>query len=422
MAVSTRNIWQDSVYRFRVPVKDETKLQEIFVDVTGSAPTFNEVFDTMTKVFNDLLKSDECRNVTTVLDFGAAKFRNTLFFLKKGKKTSAVEFEKLAKNSNQAKKILKKCENYDNYENVIFPYTFIEHNAKYDLCLLVNVLPVMPVFAERLLVLQVLHEKTNENGHVLWYVQPDGTFYKETRESNKQNLGDGVWLKVDKKYKTFFRYHSRDEVNEMMALSGFEFVRKIPASGNDVMLYKKTKYNLFADIIDPQKILNLIPFDESIKDPQIKPKIVTKKSGIKVVIPNPPELSMKNLYIDALVSFDPGPDYAEHYHRLASQIINRLFRGHLRNMELQQPMDGRNKFIDTIYRNASEKGFFLDSIPADALRDRRKIIHPRLVHRSLYDAEKFGLSQLGVQYLLPIFTDAIGIDDMEFLRSELFNP
>jgi 6-phosphofructokinase len=70
---------------------------------------------------------------------------------------------------------------------------------------------------------------------------------------------------------------------------------------------------------------------------------------------------------------------------------------------------------------SSESGFFLDSIPADTLRDRQKVIHPRLMHLSLYDAENFRPSQLGVQYLLPIFTDAIGVDDMEFLRNELFN-
>ena len=71
---------------------------------------------------------------------------------------------------------------------------------------------------------------------------------------------------------------------------------------------------------------------------------------------------------------------------------------------------------------SSERGFFLDSIPADTLRDRQKVIRPRLVHLSLYDAENFRPSQLGVQYLLPIFTNAIGVDDMEFLRTELFNP
>ncbi|MCH7988913.1 MAG: 6-phosphofructokinase [Planctomycetes bacterium] len=71
---------------------------------------------------------------------------------------------------------------------------------------------------------------------------------------------------------------------------------------------------------------------------------------------------------------------------------------------------------------SSERGFFLDSIPADTLRDRQKVIRPRLVHLSLYDAENFRPSELGVQYLLPIFTDAIGVDDMEFLRTELFNP
>jgi 6-phosphofructokinase len=84
-------------------------------------------------------------------------------------------------------------------------------------------------------------------------------------------------------------------------------------------------------------------------------------------------------------------------------------------------VEGKHNTMAT-YQWSSETGFYLDSIPADALRDRQKVIHPRLVHLSLYDAENFRPSELGVQYLLPIFTDAIGVGDMEFLRTELFNP
>ena len=39
---------------------------------------------------------------------------------------------------------------------------------------------------------------------------------------------------------------------------------------------------------------------------------------------------------------------------------------------------------------------------------------------SLYDAKLMKPSKLGIDYLLPIFTDAIGEDDMENMRQTLF--
>lgn len=67
------------------------------------------------------------------------------------------------------------------------------------------------------------------------------------------------------------------------------------------------------------------------------------------------------------------------------------------------------------------KGFGVDFLPADGLRNAEGEIPPRLVHRSFYDAERFQPSELGREYLSPIFADAIGADDVEFLRDELFH-
>ena len=44
------------------------------------------------------------------------------------------------------------------------------------------------------------------------------------------------------------------------------------------------------------------------------------------------------------------------------------------------------------------------------------------VHPSFYDPEKLRLSRTGVDYLLPIFANAIGQDDMEAVRQTLFKP
>ncbi|HEY3962961.1 MAG TPA: 6-phosphofructokinase, partial [Planctomycetaceae bacterium] len=41
---------------------------------------------------------------------------------------------------------------------------------------------------------------------------------------------------------------------------------------------------------------------------------------------------------------------------------------------------------------------------------------------SLYDAHRFQPSKLGIEFLLPIFTKAIGADDLEEVRMQQFHP
>jgi len=84
-------------------------------------------------------------------------------------------------------------------------------------------------------------------------------------------------------------------------------------------------------------------------------------------------------------------------------------------------VEGRNNTLATL-QWSGKHGFTLDELPAGKLCDAYGQIHPRLVHPSLYDARRFQPSKLGVQYLLPIFSNAIGTDDMEHVRTGLFSP
>ncbi len=68
-----------------------------------------------------------------------------------------------------------------------------------------------------------------------------------------------------------------------------------------------------------------------------------------------------------------------------------------------------------------QAGFTFSSIAANRLRDRWGEIHPREVHPSLYDAARMQLSTLGMEYLKPIFTRAVGADDVEYIRREVFD-
>jgi hypothetical protein len=40
----------------------------------------------------------------------------------------------------------------------------------------------------------------------------------------------------------------------------------------------------------------------------------------------------------------------------------------------------------------------------------------------MYDSRRLHLSAFGIEYLKPIFTNAIGWDDMEFCRTQMFGP
>ena len=66
------------------------------------------------------------------------------------------------------------------------------------------------------------------------------------------------------------------------------------------------------------------------------------------------------------------------------------------------------------------KGFHVDSYNATLPRPLGPH-HARRMHASFYDPQAMQPSRLGIEYLLPIFTDAIGHDDVEHMRQTLFD-
>ena len=68
------------------------------------------------------------------------------------------------------------------------------------------------------------------------------------------------------------------------------------------------------------------------------------------------------------------------------------------------------------------KGFHVEGYDANRFRDRWGLIHARQMHPALYDPLLMKPSRIGIEYLLPIFTDAIGNDDAEHMRQTLFDP
>jgi ATP-dependent phosphofructokinase / diphosphate-dependent phosphofructokinase len=102
-------------------------------------------------------------------------------------------------------------------------------------------------------------------------------------------------------------------------------------------------------------------------------------------------------------------------------LFDRFHAAQLGSKAVEVLAEGQTNMVVTLQWNR-ERGFYVDAIPAFRLRDQWGIIHPRQVHPSLYDAVRFQPSRLGVEFLMPIFTNAIGADDMEEVRAHLFHP
>ncbi len=90
--------------------------------------------------------------------------------------------------------------------------------------------------------------------------------------------------------------------------------------------------------------------------------------------------------------------------------------GHAVDMLLEGMMNAVS-----VLQYTREKGFHLGEVNANDFRDRWGLIHARFMHPSFYDPVGLRPSEIGIDYLVPIFTRAVGADDLEVQRSELFD-
>lgn len=102
-------------------------------------------------------------------------------------------------------------------------------------------------------------------------------------------------------------------------------------------------------------------------------------------------------------------------------LFDRFYAALLGAKAVDLLVEGRNNAVSVLQYN-SEKGFHVEGYDANRFRDRWGLIHARQMHPALYDPLLMKPSRLGIQYLLPIFTGAIGSDDAEHMRQTLFDP
>jgi 6-phosphofructokinase 1 len=100
-------------------------------------------------------------------------------------------------------------------------------------------------------------------------------------------------------------------------------------------------------------------------------------------------------------------------------LFDRFYAAQLGAKSVELLLDGRNNAVSVLQYDSTD-GFHVEGYDANRFRDRWGLIHPRQMHPSLYDPKLMKPSKLGMDYLLPIFTDAIGEDDIAHTRETLF--
>ena len=100
--------------------------------------------------------------------------------------------------------------------------------------------------------------------------------------------------------------------------------------------------------------------------------------------------------------------------------FDRFYAAQLGGRALEMLLEGQNNSVATL-QWSRERGFYVDSAPSASFLDRWGVIHARQMHPSFYDVEAMRPSDVGVEYLLPIFANAVSEEDVIQVRNTLFD-
>lgn len=101
-------------------------------------------------------------------------------------------------------------------------------------------------------------------------------------------------------------------------------------------------------------------------------------------------------------------------------LFDRFYAAQLGGKAVDMLVEGENNAVSILQWN-KKLGFYLSSFDGNGFRDRWGLIHARQLHPSFYDPNLMKPSRIGIEYLLNIFNNAIGQDDVEYIRQKLFD-
>ena len=350
-------MWESPIYKFEKEVSEKGKIlkKPFEINVTYSVP--RSLFDpgnALMGVFEKITKDKDPEKIQ-ILDFGAGKFRNTLWLLQKGFTVHSVEFKELGDRLDDAKEKWKLAKTFQNFKPMVFPGDFIDHDKKFDIILLINVFNVMPIPAERFALLCLLRGKIKNKGTLLWH-QWRGLATGQDKYTDENAFIDG-YLMGQKKH-TFYVERTREQTFEILSATGFSF-------NKDMNLHKIPGNSGYSYVFNPtHEILidNALEFKSMIK----------KKHNPNEILITPEPLDVLELYKDSL-KITPGLPNAHKYHRLAARIFYQIFDKLVDEPIIEREINETRGRIDITYKNKNKEGIF------KSLFDLRKIPCPQII-------------------------------------------
>jgi hypothetical protein len=363
-------MWESPIYRFEEETTDEKtgKLvkQEFHINVTYSAPRNLTVPGiALEGIFNKITTGYDPKN-TNILDVGAARLRNTFWFLEKRFNVWAVEFPELQNRLPDVKAKWAAAEAYPNFNKVTFPKDFIELKVKFDFVLLVNVVNVIPMPLERYALLSLCREKSKEGAVLLWHHYRGESIHADNEKFLEKNYFADGYLGQGPNH-TFYTEFNPDETDELLFSIGFSHnmninLRKISSNtGAYSYVFNPTHDSL---------INNTLKLENMKKDVQ---------DG-KQVLPIPAPKPVLQMYKEELPTVPKGSEDAKQrnvdahtYHLLASRIFFEIFRNQVCAPQIEQEINEGRGRIDIVYKNKNQLGIFKD------LKDTRNILCPDII-------------------------------------------
>lgn len=356
-------LWTSPVYRFRLfrgRRGRRYQYTEVVLDVTGSAPSDEVPGKLLSRVLAETIKHVGLPEGASIVDFGAGKLRNSIYLLEKGFRVYAVEFKELAGKTDHARRLWEEAKKFGkDFRPIIFPHEFLGHcHGRFQLALAINTLSVMPVPAERLLVLASLHDSLRDKGYLLWYAMR-GDEDQTNRCHESARLGDGFFTGQKHIYKRYWREFPVDAVDSIMQGTGFSYVRSFDTQGNSqARLYRRESFCplngvLTAGFLAARRQVD----DDSIPLPKsVTPRTFLSDHELDEILPDQPDLHVNALCVEALRSLKTQRANDHLYHRLVALVFRQLFFPHLRNQKIE-PRVGTGR-PDIVMTNTARKGFF----------------------------------------------------------------
>ncbi len=100
--------------------------------------------------------------------------------------------------------------------------------------------------------------------------------------------------------------------------------------------------------------------------------------------------------------------------------FDRFHAAQLGGRAVEMLIEGQNNAVSVLQWH-SQRGFYVTGYPGNGFRDTWGLIHARSLHPSFYDRERLHVSAVGIDYLLPIFTNCIGPEDVLYIRETRFD-